>query len=99
MNEGEQKGEELTVDGEHCRDAVVPTNKSVLGGVLRATVHDFQLVQLSRHHDAQLLAHLHLHAVSQPGGRHVKMRNLTLECGHLGFWDRHTTQGSCDAQG
>lgn len=74
---------ELTVDGERCRHPVVPTDEGVLRRVVPAGVHDLQLVEFSLNHDAELLAHFDLHAVLQPGGWHIEVRDFALKRGHL----------------
>ncbi len=88
----------LTVNGERCRDFVVAADEGVLCRVVPAGVHDLQLVEFSLNHDPELLAHLDLHTVFQPGGRHIEVRNLTLKRGHLRLRDGHTLHGFGDSQ-
>ena len=90
---------ELTADGERGRHAVVPADEGVLRRVVPARVHDLQLVQFPLNHDPELLAHLDLHTVFEPGGRHVEVRNFTLERGHLCLWDLDALQRFGDTQG
>lgn len=88
----------LTVDGERRRHAVVPTDEGVLGRVFPAGVHDRKLVQFSLNHNAELLAHLDLHAVFEPGGGHVEVGHFTLKGGHLSLRDLHTLHRFGDAK-
>lgn len=92
-------GAELTANGERGRHSVVPTDEGVFCRVLFAGVHDLQLVELSLNNDAELLAHLDLHAIPQPRGRHVEVGNLTLEGGRLGLGHGRVLHGSDDLQG
>jgi len=88
----------LTVDGERRRHSVVPADEGVLCRVVPAGVHDLQLVEFPLNHDPELLAHLDLDAVLQPGGRHVEVRHFALERGHLGLWDLQVLHGFGDTQ-
>ncbi len=88
----------LTVNGERCRHSVIPADEGIFCRVVCAGVHDLQLVEFSLNHDSELLTHLDLHAVFQPRGWHVEVRNFTLKHGHLCFWDCHALHGFGDSQ-